>query len=179
MDEIDDDALRGLVARIAAARGKVVAVELPPDRFQGLVDELRVAAYEDEADVRIVLGAACTTAARTVEHLAGVLQLPYAASRGWLDMLEAVGDRAASLRQCLVVADAADLVRHEDEDRWHELVGALFGGPYCLGGGWNTIVLADHPWRWEGTPFRSAAQAQERAETGRRSMHGEHSSMFE
>ncbi|MFF5234817.1 hypothetical protein [Dactylosporangium sp. NPDC000521] len=169
MDEIDDDALHALVTRIASARGKVVVVEVPPDRVQDLVDELQAAAYEDEADVRLVLGAACTTAARAVEHLAGVLQLPYAASRGWLDLLGAVGDRAASLRQCLVVADAADLVRHEDEDRWHELVAALSGGPSCLGGGWNTLVLADHPWRWEDTPFRSAANAQRGAEQGKRS----------
>jgi hypothetical protein len=164
---MDDDALQALAVRVAAARGLVVAVELSPDRFQGFTDELERIGFAAEADVRLVLGAACTTAARAVEHLVGVLQLPYDATRGWQDMLSAIGDRAASLRQYLVVADAADLLRHEDQDRWHELVGELRGGPSCLGGGWSTLVLADHPWRWEDSWFRSAGGAQAAAERGR------------
>ncbi|GAB3869616.1 hypothetical protein GCM10027610_129530 [Dactylosporangium cerinum] len=145
----------------APPRGHFVAVELTHDEFQEFVDEVQTAAYVEDADLRVVLGAACTTAARTVEHLCGVLQLPYAASRGWHDMLEAIGDRAASLRQFVVILDATDLLKHEEQDLWHELIGHLHGGPSCMGGGWNTLVLADDPCRWEMTPFRTAAGAEQ------------------
>jgi hypothetical protein len=155
--DLDDDAVTALAGRIAAARGKVLALDVPPERYQALVDELDLAA---DADVRLVLGAACTTAARTVEHLTAALQLRYEATRGWQDLLEVMGDRPVSLRRYVVIVDAAQLLRHEDRDRWHELVGELRSGPHCMGGGWSTLVLADHPWSWEASAFHSAGAAQ-------------------
>ncbi|MET7426000.1 hypothetical protein [Dactylosporangium sp. NPDC005555] len=60
---------------------------------------------------------------------------------------------------------AIDLSPEEYQDRWHELVDELHGGPHCMGGGWSTLVLADHPYSWEQTPFGSARNAAERGRT--------------
>jgi hypothetical protein len=152
-----DGQLRAVAARIANTPGAVVACDLPAGQIQSLVDRVDL---ESDHEVRLVLGAACTTAAKAIDHLVGALQLPYDATRGWIDLLDSVGDRPAALRRTVIVADAAELLKHEDQDRWRELVHQLHGGPHCLGGGWSTVALVDDPWRWKQSWFGSAAAAQ-------------------
>jgi len=144
------------VAALAAARGRL-RVLARPGAVDPLVDGLRDTV---DGDVRLALGRACTTATRAVEHLTGVLQLPYAATRGLGDFLDALGDRPSAERRWLVVADAAELLRHEEHEVWLDLVRDLFGGPHCLGGGWSTLVLVDDPYGWERSRFGTAAAAE-------------------
>jgi hypothetical protein len=150
-----------LAEEIDAVRGSVRAVNLPGDEAWELTMRLNILMDTGPYDpvVRMVLGSACTTAAKTIEQFVVALQLPYAAARGWSDFLEHLGGWSASRRQCLVVAEACGLLRYEDPDRWQELVYNLYGGPHCLGGGWSTVVLADHESAWEGWEFQAVADA--------------------
>lgn len=153
-----------LADQVLAVRGGLVAVSLD-DEPDALIDAIRDQALdlgEDhrEVHVRLVLGQACRTAHQAVPHLVAALQLPYAASRGWSDLLGALSDRAASRREVVVVADATDLLRHEDLDTWRELVRSLITPYLCLGGGWQTLVLVDDAGRWAHSRFGSAAEAE-------------------
>ncbi|MET7423629.1 hypothetical protein [Dactylosporangium sp. NPDC005555] len=157
--------------RVIATRGRTIIADLAQGHFEELVFELDEAlelGAEDRIDIRFALGAACTTVARTIEHLTAALQLPYRATRSWSDFVGDAGDRSASLNQWLVVYDAADLLRYEDEDRWHELAAALGSESRSMGGGSSTLVLLDEPGRWERSRFSSAQAAQATADQGRR-----------
>ncbi|MGK5558401.1 barstar family protein [Actinomadura kijaniata] len=158
------DRIDALVERVLDERGKMMALEVSGpevDQFVWRLDAALDGAFghiTSDVRVRMVLGSACTTAAKAVDQIVAALQLPYPAARGWGDLLDALGDRPVSRRECVVVADASELLRHEDHDRWRELVDTLRGGPYCLGGGWSTLVLADHRFAWERWVFRSVAE---------------------
>ena len=80
------------------ATGLTVAITGPTGTFgAGLVPLL-------EADER-------------VGRIVGVARSPFdPASRGWEDMLDHFGERSTSERMYVVVADAADLLRHEETD---------------------------------------------------------------
>jgi hypothetical protein len=153
-----------LVDRALAVRGGLLAVSLDeePDAFLDAIRDqaLGLGDGHREVHVRLVLGQACRTAHQAVPHLVAALQLPYAASRGWSDLLEALSDREVSRQEVVVVADAADLLRHEDLDTWRELVRSLFTPYLCLGGGWQTLVLVDSTDRWARSRFGSAADAE-------------------
>lgn len=155
------DRIDVLTERVAALPGRALRLDLSGDECSELADRLDIVLDDERggAQVRSVFGAACTTAAKTVDQFVAALQLPYRATRGWTDFLAALGERPASRRSCLVIADACQLLKHEDHDRWRELVQELSGGPYCLGGGWSTLVLADHEASWRHWVFRSAATA--------------------
>ncbi|WP_067832714.1 barstar family protein [Actinomadura kijaniata] len=159
-----DDRTDALVERVLGERGKMMALEVSGPEVDEFVQRLDLAldvafgGTVSYVGARMVLGSACTTAAKAVDQIVAALQLPYSAARGWGDLLDALGDRPVSRRECVVVADASQLLRHEDHDRWRELVGALHGGPYCLGGGWSTLVLADHGFAWQDWVFRSVAE---------------------
>ncbi|WP_433475626.1 hypothetical protein ACQPZP_00490 [Spirillospora sp. CA-142024] len=156
-----------LAERVASRslRGRLAAVDLSGDESWELVNRLDIVLdlvlgdARGCADARLVLGSACTTATKAVEQFVTALQLPYDAARGWGDFLEHLGERPASARSYVVVADACDLLKHEDYDRWRELVERLCSGPSCMGGGWSTLVLADHELMWEDWVFRSAVDA--------------------
>ncbi|WP_238011218.1 hypothetical protein KZZ52_57300 [Dactylosporangium sp. AC04546] len=160
-----------LAERVLTTRGRTIIADLTPDRFDDLASEvdasLDLIAGGGHFDIRFALGTACTTVARTIEHLTAALQLPYQATRGWSDFVSSIGDRAASLNQWLIVYNAADLLRHEDEDRWHELVAALGSEPSHMGGGCSTLVLLDDPWRWEQSRFGNTRKTQAAADQGR------------
>ncbi|GIJ71096.1 barstar family protein [Virgisporangium ochraceum] len=155
--------LAAVAVRVIGGRGDVLALELAPDHLQPLLDRLDWEIDDDRVTCRLVLGAACTTAARTVEQFVAAMQLPYAASRGWADLLDHLGDRAVNRREYVVVADAADLLRHEDPGLWHRLVRDLAAGPFCLGGGWTTLVLVDDAYSWSCSRFGSAVGAERAA----------------
>jgi hypothetical protein len=165
--DVGQDSIDTLAERVVARarRGRVAAVDLSGDESWELVNRLDIVLdivlgeARGETDVRLVLGSACTTAAKAVEQFVTAMQLPYEAARGWGDFLEHLGERPASWRSYLVVADACDLLKHEDYDRWRELVEQLCSGPSCMGGGWTTLILTDHELMWEDWVFRSAAAA--------------------
>jgi hypothetical protein len=153
-----------LADRVLAVRGGLLAVTLD-DEPDPLVDAIRDRALDlsdghREVRVRLVLGRACRTVHQAVPHLVAAFQLPYVASRGWSDLIEALDDRATSRREVVVVADAADLLCHEDLDTWRELVRSLFTPYLCLGGGWQTLVLVDSDGGWALSRFGSAAGAE-------------------
>jgi hypothetical protein len=156
--------LNVLAKRALASRGRTIAADLSSDRFDDLSYELEclldLEPMSARIDIRFALGTACTTVARTIEHLTAALQLPYRATRAWSDFVDSIADRSAALNQWLIVCDAADLLKHEDEDRWHELVAAASGEPHHMGGGWSTLVLLDDRWRWEQSRFGSASNAE-------------------
>jgi hypothetical protein len=166
MADSREDRLAAIARRVSMERGEVYAVEVAGDEVPELVNRLR-SAFADEVDVRVVLGTACTTAIRAVEQIVAALQLPYPATRGWADLLAHLDDRPAALRRCVVVADAAELLKHEDLDRWRELIARLHSEPDGLGGGFGTLVLADHELMWAQSTFDAAAGAQEAAGRGR------------
>ncbi len=159
-----------VVERVLAAHGQAMAVATdgpPDDVIEGIRNK---AQYLDEGnhtvETRLVLGSACTTAARAVDQFVAALQLPYRAARGWLDLFDALGDRSVSLREIVIVADAADLLRHEEPELWYELAANLHARPRCLGGGWSTVVLIDMSFRWDQSRFGSAAAAEAAAVDG-------------
>lgn len=134
-------------AHVMESCGELVALTASAEEVGPLVQ--RLDDVLDGADVRMVLGSACTTALKAVQQFVAALQLPYPAARGWTEFLEHLGERPASLRQCIVVTDACRLLKHEDYDVWRELTGTLRGGPYCLGGGWFTLALVDDEYSWQ------------------------------
>jgi hypothetical protein len=120
----------------------VVTAELTAAQLQTFVDDLPLAhpsAYDD-VEVRLVLGAACATRSATVQQLVAALHLPYRAAASWEHLLDALTDRPAALRECVVVADP-DMVLPDDAAGREEVLHHLHGGPYCLGGGFGTLVL--------------------------------------
>jgi len=139
-----------------------VSLDDEPDGFIDAVRDQALDLSDDhrQVQVRLVLGRACRTVHRAVPHLVAALQLPYSASRGWSDFLEAMDDRAGTLREFVIVVDAADLLRDEDLDAWRELVSSLSMPYMCLGGGWRTLVLVDSAVGWELSRFGSAAGAE-------------------
>jgi hypothetical protein len=157
MADSREDRLAAIARRVSMEPGEVYAVEVPGDEVPDLVHRLRTA-YAGEVDVRVVLGAACPTAIRAVEQFVAALQLPYPAIRGWADFLGYLEDRPAALRQCVLIADAAELLKHEELDRWRELVAGLHNGPEFLGGGFSTLVLADHELMWAQSTFDAAGR---------------------
>jgi hypothetical protein len=160
------DDLTPVVERICGRKGQVCALDLSPLLLQDLLSAMPLVEGDRpvyEIDTRLVLGAACTTAARAVDQVVAALQLPYLASRGWEDMFQQLGDRAASHRSYVFVADAGELLRYEELQLWHRLVAELRGGPYCLGGGWTTLVLVDDGYGWSRSRFGTAARAEEAA----------------
>jgi len=139
------DVLDEIAARVKAERGKVVAISLSGADVTKLVYELEPAldtGWDAVPDVRLVLGAACRTMHETIAQFVVALGLPYEASLGWDEFISGLGDRAASSRQCVVVADAQLLLADEPAAR-DELLYFVPSGPHCLGGGWSTVVLAD------------------------------------
>ncbi|TDC59020.1 hypothetical protein E1200_32615 [Actinomadura sp. GC306] len=140
-----------LAAQVQRNRGKCLALRLSTDQVQPFIDRLRWTT--DDADVRMALGSACTTAIRAVQQLTAALQLPYNAASGWHEFLDALDERPAALREYLVVTDACQLLKHEDADLWHEAVRALHSGPHHLGGGWTTLILLDTPDAWHTWPL--------------------------
>jgi hypothetical protein len=153
-----------LAERVFASRGRTIAADLPRDQFDDLPGELDdvldLEPLDTRLDIRFALGAACTTVARTIEQLTAALQLPYGATGAWSDFLTSAAERAATLNLWLLVYDAADLLKHEDEDRWHELVAALGSEPRQMGWGWSSLVLLDDPSRWNQSRFGSARAAE-------------------
>lgn len=152
-----------VAVRVLAACGDVLALELGPDHLQPLLDRLDLEIDDERVTLSLVLGAACTTAARTVDQFVTAMRLPYAASRGWADLLEHLGDRSVSRREYVIVADAADLLRFEEPGLWHRLMFEVAAGPFCLGGGWTTLVLIDDGYNWSRSRFGSAAGAERAA----------------
>ncbi|MEU8802145.1 DUF6416 domain-containing protein [Spirillospora sp. NPDC048819] len=140
-------------AQTQQGRGDVLAFKLSTDQMQPFIG--RLVDTMDDTDVRIVLGSACTTAARAVQQFVAALQLPYNAAGGWREFLDHLGERPASLRECVVVTDACQMLKHEDADLWHEAVKSLHGGPHHLGGGWSTLVLADDAFAWDTWVFNA------------------------
>jgi hypothetical protein len=155
-----------LIERVTSRKGQAYAVELGAHRLQDLLDRVELTDAEADVDVRLALGAACTTASRTVDQFVAALQLPYAASRGWEDMFYQLGEGGTSRRRYVFVADAGELLRHEEPELWHRLVDDVRGGPYCLGGGWTTVVLVDDEYGWSRSRFGTAADAEEAARAG-------------
>ncbi|OLT10894.1 hypothetical protein BJF79_25335 [Actinomadura sp. CNU-125] len=151
-----------LIARVIDECGEVVIMELDADRVEELIQRLGPAldaALGDEfteVTVRIVLGSACTTAAKAIDHFVAALQLPYGATQGWTDFREALDDRSAKA-ECVVVVNASQLLKYEDYDLWQELVDNLHHDQRsgCLYRGWNTLVLVDTPNGWSEWAFRS------------------------
>jgi hypothetical protein len=161
-DDPGRDDLNSLAARIIAVRGGVVVPELSDHRYldhQAVIDRVR-RLPDDEVDVRLVLGSASTTAAKAIDQFVAALQLPYEAAQGWGDFIGSFGERTGSGQQYVIVADAAELLKHEDVDLWRELIGAVCKVPSCLLPGWTTLVLADQPYRWTHSRFGTAAAAQ-------------------
>src|SRR5512142_3353524 len=118
------ECLRQLGARVVDGLGRLVALELPEVEFPGyrqLMNHLLMT-LDDDTELRLVLGRACTTAAKAIDQLVAALQLPYEAARGWGDLLDELGNQPVSPPVCVVVADATDLLRHEDRDLWRDLV---------------------------------------------------------
>jgi hypothetical protein len=152
--------------RVLRTFGGVVALDLDSDLVQPFLDRVDLDLDEDRTTVRLVLGAACTTAARAVDQFVAALQLPYPATRGWEDLLDYLGDGSASRRMYVVVADAAGLLRYEETDVWHGLVAGVKSGPHCLGGGFTTLVLLDGDHEWSSSRFGSAAATEEAAKDG-------------
>ncbi|MFG1866674.1 hypothetical protein [Micromonospora arborensis] len=151
LDEVDR--LDTLAALIAPARGRVLAVVLPGELTTDLVGRLDIAYdqvndWDSDVDICVVLGAASSTAATAVAQLVAAMRMPYRAARGWSEFLDALGDRAVSGRQCVIVADAGRLLADEDPALWRDLLHQLPSGPYCVGGGWTTLVLADDDADW-------------------------------
>jgi hypothetical protein len=159
-----------LVERVTSRKGQAYGVELGAHQLQDLLDRVELTETEPgahaETDVRLVLGAACTTAARTVDQFVAALQLPYAAGRSWEDMFHQLGEGGTGRRRYVFVADAGELLRHEEPELWHRLVDDVRGGPYCLGGGWTTVVLVDDEYGWSRSRFGTAAAAEEAARAG-------------
>jgi len=144
--------------------GEVFALAVEVHEVDTLVDALRSAAVLDgsapsDIDVRLVLGRACTTAARTVDQFAVALQLSYAASRGWGPLLDAFGERSASIREIVIVVDACKLLRHEEPELLQELCSMLRSPLRCPGGGWTTVALIDNETAWQRSRFQSAHAA--------------------
>jgi hypothetical protein len=162
------DELAGLVERVSSRKGQAYAVELGAHRLQDLLHRIELTDVEPggDVDVRLALGAACTTAARTVDQFVAALQLPYPASRSWEDMFDQLGEGGTSRQLYVFVADAGELLRHEEPELWHRLVDGVRGGPYCLGGGWTTLVLVDDEYGWSRSRFGTAAGAEEAARAG-------------
>jgi hypothetical protein len=162
------DPLEALAEEVAGVHGRPVMVALGGEDVWELVRRLSsVRGHDINSEVRMVLGSACTTATRAVEQFVTALEMPYAASHGWADFFDQLGERGVAARQYLVVADASSLLKYEDYERWKELVEYVCGGPYCLGGGWTTLVLADYAHRWDDWVFQAAAEA---APPGRRAV---------
>ncbi|MEV5828280.1 hypothetical protein AB0L25_22255 [Spirillospora sp. NPDC052242] len=158
------DGIDALTARVIDECGTLITVELDGSKVGELVRRLARAldaAFGDEPDevtVRMALGSACTTAAKTIEQFVAALQLPYEATRGWGDFREALDDRSAKA-ECVVITDASQLLKYEDYDLWQELIDGL--SPHdqrsgCLYRGWRTLVLVDHEFRWNEWVFRTA-----------------------
>lgn len=158
-----EDFLDALAGRLTGMPGRPVAVDLSAEDAWELVTRLDSALDADGVQTRMVLGAACPTTTEAIAQFVTAMQLPYRASRSWEDFLGELGERPVSQRQCLVVTDACALLRHESFDRWRELVGGVCGGPYCMGGGWTTLVLADREPAWREWVFRSAADTARRS----------------
>jgi hypothetical protein len=164
------DPIDALVARVIDECGTVVTIELDPWKVDELVQRLIGTMYTkfddefNEVAVRMVLGSACTTAARAIEQFVAALQLPYGAARGWADFTDALSDRPAGLRECVVVVDAAQLLKHEVYDLWQSLVDDLHHDHRsgCLGRGWSTLVLVDNEIEWQEWVFKSARRARGR-----------------
>lgn len=142
-------------ARVAKSPGETVAFISPEDGAWPLVQRLN--AILDGSDVRMVLGSACTTALKAVQQFTAALQLPYAAAQGWTEFIEHLGDRPASLRQCIVIADACQMLKYEDHDVWRRLAEVLPSGPHHMGGGASTLVLVDDETAWGEWAFRTIA----------------------
>ncbi|GIJ60215.1 hypothetical protein [Virgisporangium aurantiacum] len=151
-----------VIRRVSSRKGRAYAVELGAH----LLEDLRYEMQFTDADVRLVLGAACTTAARAVDQFVAALQLPYPASRGWEDMFHQLGEGGTSRRRYVFVADAGELLRHEEPELWYRLVADVRGGPYCLGGGWTTVVLVDDEYGWSRSRFGTATAAEDAARAG-------------
>ncbi|MFC5746927.1 hypothetical protein [Actinomadura rugatobispora] len=157
------DRVDALVARVMDRPGRAITLNLPPYEVGEFVRRLDIAldkVYGDDVfDIaaRLVLGSACTTAAKAVDQFVAALQLPYTAARGWGDFMEALADRPSSRGECVVVADASQLLKYEDFDRWRELVQSLRSGPFCMGGGSRTLVLIDDEFMWQDWAFTSMA----------------------
>lgn len=151
-----------VAVRVLAACGDVLALDLGADHLQPLLDRLDLE-IEERVTLSLVLGGACTTAARTVDQFVTAMRLPYAASRGWADLLDHLGDRPVSRREYVLVADAADLLRFEEPELWYRLLFEVAAGPFCLGGGWTTVVLVDDGYGWSRSRFGSAAGAERAA----------------
>ncbi|MGV9665141.1 hypothetical protein [Nocardia niigatensis] len=163
--------IEAIIERIAAGKGRVVGVEVAArDEVTHLVTRIEEAfrwGYDGHdgagADVRLVLGSAGLTLERALEQIAAALQLRYGAARTLGEFCDAVGGRSAAYRECVIVADAADLLAGESEGLWRVLVQELFSGPHCMGGGWSTLVLVDDRNAWEKSVFGSAANAEHAA----------------
>ncbi len=141
--------------------GRVVALDLPGPSpgYQELLDHLAVI-LDLDTEVRLVLGRACATAARTIEQFVAALQLPYGSAASWEEFLrEMGGGRPVWPPECVLVAEAADLLKDEDA-LWHGLVRSSCHPPSCLGQP-KTLVLADRRDRWERSAFGSAMAAEE------------------
>jgi len=158
-DRRDGDHIRPLIREIHARRGRPTVVALSTSQVQTVVDRLYYDIDDDRVEVRLLLGRAATTASAAGAQIVAALQLPYIASHSWDDLLAEIDERSVSRREFVVVADAADLLRDEDPDKWRELVWSMCGGPYCLGGGWQSVVLIDEPLRWEQSRFGGVAGA--------------------
>ncbi|TDB89215.1 DUF6416 domain-containing protein [Actinomadura sp. 7K534] len=130
--------------------GQVLAFAVPGNEVRKFIEHLGDALAG--TDVRMALGSACTTAVKAVQHLVAALQLPYDAAEGWREFFDHLGE-GTSLRRCVVVTDACQMLEYEDPDVWHEFVTSLHGGPHCLGGGSSTLVLLDDPFAWEDWRF--------------------------
>ncbi|MGP4027893.1 DUF6416 domain-containing protein [Actinomadura sp. 3N407] len=141
-------------AQAQHGRGDLLPFSLSTDQVQPFIRRLKDTM--DDTDVRMVLGSACTTAARAVQQFVAALQLPYKAAAGWQEFLDQLDDEPASRRLCVVVTDACQMLKHEDADIWHEAVKSLHGGPHHLGGGWSTLVLVDDASAWDNWVFESA-----------------------
>ncbi|MBE1533672.1 hypothetical protein [Actinomadura algeriensis] len=161
------DSIAPHIARVIDECGAVVMMELDADRVEELIQRLGAAldaALGDEfteVTVRMVLGSACTTAAKAIDHFVAALQLPYGATQGWTEFREALADRSAKA-ECVVVTDASQLLEYEDYDLWQDLVDNLHHDQRsgCLYRGWNTLVLVDTPHRWNEWAFRSHTAAE-------------------
>ena len=139
--------IEDIAAQVRAQPGRVVTVQLTGEDATRLVCDLDIA-LDDGSDiepgVHFVLGRSCRTREAAIAQFVAALRLPYAASEGWDDFLYQLGEGSAGSRQCVVVADAQDLLAGDPEART-ELLQNLPSGPHCLGGGWTTLVLAESP----------------------------------
>ncbi len=169
-DAARPDDLAATATRVRRSYGDVLALELSAEDLQPLIDrvdaEIDDGIYVDRTKVRMVLGAACTTAARAVDQFVVAQQLPYPATRGWEDMLDHMFDRIVSRRQFVFVADAGDLLRYVESDVLHRLVSQVKSGPHCLGGGFTTVILVDDDHGWSTSRFGSAAATEAAAADG-------------